>query len=64
MNSQGFLGALEQYWTINEKPRLDRRNTFFEDTTVSNTDALRFGLLVSTIAIAIIGFWSVLGVIL
>ena len=64
MSNQGLMGALEQYWTVEPKARLHRRNTFFEDNQVSNTDALRFGLLVSTIAIAIIGFWSVLGVIL
>ncbi len=64
MNSQGFFGALAQYWTINEKPRLDRRNTYFEDTQVSNADALRFGLAVSVLATAIVVFWSLLGVLL
>lgn len=64
MSNQGLKGALEQYWTIEPKARLHRRNTYFEDAQVSNMDALRFGLLVSTIAIGVVGFWSVLGVIL
>lgn len=61
---QGFYGALEQYWTVNEAPRLDRKNTFFDDVEFSNIDALRFGLLISVLATAIIIFWSIMGVIL
>lgn len=64
MMDQGFIGALEQYWTVDEKPRLNRRNTYFEDVQLSNTDALRVGIVASTIAVAIVVFWSVLGVIL
>ena len=60
MSSQGFYGALKQYWTVNDKPRLDRRNTFFEDCKVSNIDALRLGLISSVLAIAIIVSWSVM----
>lgn len=31
MVSQGFWGALVQYWTLEDKPRLTRRNTWFRD---------------------------------
>lgn len=64
MMNQGFFGALEQYWTVDEKPRLNRRNTYFEDVQLSNTDALRVGIVVSMVAIAIVVFWSMLGVVL
>ena len=64
MNDQGFFGALDQYWTLNEKPRLGRRNTFFDEVQVSNIQALRVGIVVSGLATAIVVFWSLLGVIL
>lgn len=64
MNNQGLLGALDQYWTIDEKPRLHRRNTYFEDVQLSNLDALRVGIVVSVVAIAIVVFWSLIGVVL
>lgn len=62
MNDQGLFGALDQYWTVDEKPRLHRRNTYFDDVQMSNAQALRVGIVVSVIATAIIGFWSVIGV--
>jgi len=64
MNDQGLFGALDQYWTVNEKPRLSRRNTYFNEVQVSNVQALRVGIVASGLATAIIVFWSVLGVIL
>lgn len=64
MNSQGLLGALAQYWTVDEKPRLNRRNTYFDDIQLSNVDALRVGIVVSTIAVAIVVSWSLVGVVL
>lgn len=64
MSSQGLFGAIEQYWSVNEAPRLNRRNTFFEDhPKVSNYSALRIGLIVSIIATAMVVFWCI-GVIL
>lgn len=61
MSNQGLYGALEQFWTVNEAPRLDRKNTYFEDhPNVSNYDALKFGLIVSGLATAIIVAWSVM----
>lgn len=64
MNDQGFFGALDQYWTVNEKPRLGRRNTYFDEVQVSNFMALKVGIVVSALATAIVVFWSLLGVIL
>lgn len=60
MNKQGLIGALLQYWSIEPKARLHRRNSFFEDSIqVDNVTALRFGLVVSVLAIAIPSFWLV-----
>ena len=64
MNDQGLFGALDQYWTIDEKPRLNRRNTYFDDVQLSNLDALRVGIVVSVVAIAIVVFWCLVGVVL
>ena len=64
MDNQGLFGALEQYWTVNDKPRLDRKNTYFDDLTLSNADALRVGVIVATLAIAIVVSWSLIGVVL
>lgn len=64
MDNQGLFGALEQYWTVNDKPRLNRKNTYFDDLTLSNVDALRVGVLVATLAIAIVVSWSLIGVVL
>lgn len=59
MNKQGLYGAIEQYWTVEPKARLNRRNTFFEDKQLSNYDALKFAMVVSTLATAIIILWSI-----
>ena len=60
MSKQGLYGAFEQYWTVDEAPRLDRKNTYFRDhLKVSSYDALRVSLVASIVAIAIIVFWSV-----
>ena len=61
---QGIVGALDQYWTLEPKPRLYRRNTYFDDASISNTQALRVGIVATVVAVAIIGFWCMLGVIL
>lgn len=60
MSNQGLYGAISQYWDIEPKARLHRRNTYF-DYEVSNRDALRFGIVFSTLATAIIIFWSLMG---
>jgi len=51
---QGLVGALHQYWNIDEKPRLYRRNTYLT--------ALRVGIVASVVATAIIGLWSLGGI--
>jgi hypothetical protein len=63
MNDQGLLGALWQYWNISDKPRLNRKNTYFEELKPSNKDALVFAMLFTIIAIAIFFIWSI-GVVL
>ena len=64
MNNQGLYGALLQYWSIEDKPRLHRRNTYFDDIKVSNLDALKFCLGFILLAMAIVVFWCLVGVIL
>lgn len=65
MNSQGLFGALHQYWSVEPKARLHRRNSYFNDhPNVSNYDALRFGVVLSSVATAILILWSILGVII
>ena len=59
--NQGLFGALVQYWDIQPQVRLGRKNTFFEDVKVSNIDALRFGLIVSSVATAIMMSWCIIG---
>lgn len=60
MTDQGLIGALQQYWNVEPKARLERRNSFFENSIqVDNVTALRFGLVVSVLAIAIPSFWLV-----
>ena len=61
MSNQGILGAIYQYWNIEPKVRLHRRNTYFEEHQPSNMDALRFGVVVSVLATAIIISWSLMG---
>ena len=62
MNNQGFWGAMVQYWTVDEKPRLHRRNTWFEDHQPSNYFGLKLALTISIVASAIVIFWGLLGV--
>lgn len=61
MSNQGLYGAISQYWNIEPKVRLNRKNTYFEEHQPSNMDALRFGVVVSVLATAIIVFWSLMG---
>ena len=63
MTNQGLWGAIYQYWVtdMSDKPRLDRRNTYFEDNfNVDNRTALKIGVTVSLVATAIIIFWSLM----
>ena len=61
MNKQGLYGAIEQYWTVEPKARLHRRNTYFEDNQPSNYDALKFAMAVSVLATSIVILWSIGG---
>ena len=64
MVNQGLWGAIEQVWTVEEKPRLHRRNTFFEDyPQLTNYDSLKVGIVAFSITITIVMF-SMLGGIL
>lgn len=55
MVNQGLWGALEQFWTVEEKPRLHRRNTFFEEyPKVSQYDALKLGIVATTLTVTVI----------
>lgn len=58
--NQGLLGALQQYWDVEGKVRLYKKNTFFEDkANISNKDAIEFCVLFCIIAIAIITCWLI-----
>lgn len=61
--SSNLLGAIVQYFTIEPKARLHRRNTYFNDVNMSNYTALKVGIVASTLATAIVVVWSI-GVIL
>lgn len=48
-----FLGAIRQFWTIDEKPRLYRRNSWFNDHQVSLKNGSRFWIIATVLALAI-----------
>ena len=56
MVNQGLWGAVEQYWTVEEKPRLHRRNTYFEDhpKELSNFSTLKLGIVACSVVITIV----------
>ena len=56
MVNQGFWGAVEQYWTVEDKPRLHRRNTFFEEVQISNKNSLKVGIVAVSVSITIVIF--------
>lgn len=61
MASQGFWGAVEQYFTVEDKPRLHRRNTYFEDhLKLSDIQSLHLGLIAFSVAITIVMLWLVI----
>lgn len=64
IDNQGFIGALYQYWNISDKPRLYRRNTWFEDhLQFSQVKANHFYIVITVLALAIFILMN-LGVIL
>lgn len=57
LNDQGLFGALRQYWAVEPKPRLHRRNTYFDDNiNLSNTQALRVGIVAITVSLLVVMF--------
>lgn len=65
MVSQGFLGALAQYFTVEDKPRLDRRNTWFEDHyQLFEQLLLQVGIVACLLVITIVILWCLGGVFL
>ena len=61
MNNQGLIGALYQYWDVSDKPRLNRKNTYFKGHQISNVDALKVGLIVSILGVLVLGSWCLGG---
>ena len=61
MSNQGFTGALIQYFTIEDKPRLTRRNTWFRDhLKISEKMAMNMLVILCSIVIGVTVF-SMLG---
>ena len=55
MANQGLWGAIEQYWTVEEKPRLHRRNTYLDDhPQVSNWTSLKLGIVACSVSITLV----------
>ena len=54
--NQGLWGAFQQYFTVEEKPRLTRRNTYFEDRLHTSNDnaILMFGMIVFCVIVSLI----------
>ena len=50
--NQGFWGALEQFWTVDEQPRLNRRNSWLREHE-PNQSSLILGIYV-TVPIVIV----------
>lgn len=59
--NQGLFGALEQYWTVEPKVRLHRRNTYFNDAQMSNSTALRVGIVSSAVAMLLAFVFGIMG---
>lgn len=61
MVNQGLLGAIEQYFSVEDKPRLHKRNTFFEDFlnehSLDEETAVCMGIITIVISLALI-IWS------
>lgn len=52
-DDQGVVAAFNQYFTIDEKPRLYRKNTYFEDLTLDNSTASKLWILGTFLVLAI-----------
>lgn len=61
MNNQGLIYALLQYFTVNEKPRLYRKNTYFEDHFRMSDETAGYFLVIMTCFLLLIAI-SMMGV--
>lgn len=52
-DDQGLIGAFVQYFTVEDKARLHRRNTYFEDHMPSLKTSNRFYIGLTMVALAI-----------
>lgn len=59
--SDGFLGAIRQFWTVEEKPRLYRRNSWFDDHQVNLRQSNLFWISFTVLAWALVLFMVVKG---
>ena len=63
MDNQGLFGALEQFWSINDQPRLNRKNTFFDDIKFNDpfiVELVCLGLVVIPVILVIIAMVGVI----
>ena len=54
--NQGFIGAILQYFTIEDKPRLYRRNSWFRDHGISEEMAIHLLVIFCSIVMGLIVF--------
>ena len=63
MVNQGLWGAIEQFWTVEEKPRLHRRNTFFDEyPKVTNYDSLKIGIVAFSVTVVVVAVTTIGGI--
>lgn len=62
MDNQGLFGALDQYWSVEPKPRLNRRNTYFEDVSITESHLLAVATITIVMVIGTMAFFIALGV--
>lgn len=56
-SQDGFYGAVKQYFTIEDKPRLHKRNTWFEDHKPSENTTVIIYSIAFVLAMLILGGW-------
>lgn len=59
MNNQGFIGAIVQYFTIEDKPRLYRRNSWFRDHGISEEMTIHLFIVFFSVVIGLMIFGMV-----
>lgn len=63
MVRQDFIGALDQFWTVEDKPRLDRRNTWFDDNQINPSLLIMMCYVSVPVVILFVAIVMVMGVI-